>query len=521
MINNKFVASFYCYLNHNSKTDFVIDLNNVWKWVGFSRIDPAKRVLENHFTKDTDYKTVLHQSVENLKGGRPKEQTLMTINTFKKFCLKANTKKADDIHDYYIKMEELLQEAMNEENQEMKSKLQEQEKRIEKLENKPKTEGFIPNTGYIYLIEDVKTDGSFKVGLGEPDTRVSTLNIASCQKSLKIFAVFPSKSMKRSEKIIHQLLEPFRIVKRAEWFYFSDDTALTYAINTIKDVISNVDKYTFENYAEFKEYADKLPNIIEETKTQYTEQKVKPITNKKRKRKNDKVSDFIGVSWAPNNNKWMCRLTKDRDTIFLGNYVTEIEAAKIYNDYAIYLNKKFDLNYTLNEVEGYIPNPRDVPAENNAIKLENKTSNFNGVYFVKSKQYFEANITYKKKKYPLGNNLNDVECAKIYNEQALYFNNHLGTSYKLNEIQDFETTEKNHVLELDIKKIKKFSRFTGVSVRNDSNKFRAYIKHDGKRIDCGTFKDEIDAAKAYNKKANELNALESTRIKYSINDIDN
>ena len=26
----------------------------------------------------------------------------MTINTFKKFCLKAGTKKADEIHDYYL-----------------------------------------------------------------------------------------------------------------------------------------------------------------------------------------------------------------------------------------------------------------------------------------------------------------------------------------------------------------------------------------------------------------------------------
>ena len=30
-----FVSSFYCYLNYNSKTDFVIDLDNVWKWLDF------------------------------------------------------------------------------------------------------------------------------------------------------------------------------------------------------------------------------------------------------------------------------------------------------------------------------------------------------------------------------------------------------------------------------------------------------------------------------------------------------
>jgi hypothetical protein len=32
-----FVSSFYTYLNYNSKTDFIIDMIDVWKWLGFSR----------------------------------------------------------------------------------------------------------------------------------------------------------------------------------------------------------------------------------------------------------------------------------------------------------------------------------------------------------------------------------------------------------------------------------------------------------------------------------------------------
>jgi hypothetical protein len=95
-----FVASFFCYLNYNSKNEFIIDLDNVWKWIGFSRKDPAKVVIDKNFVKDVDYKIVFQQPLENLKGGRPQEQILMTVNTFKKFCLKAGTKKADDIHEY-------------------------------------------------------------------------------------------------------------------------------------------------------------------------------------------------------------------------------------------------------------------------------------------------------------------------------------------------------------------------------------------------------------------------------------
>jgi len=61
-----FVASFYCFLNYNSKSDFVIKLNDVWKWMGFSRIDPAKRVLEKYFTKEIDYIVFLEKAAPQI-----------------------------------------------------------------------------------------------------------------------------------------------------------------------------------------------------------------------------------------------------------------------------------------------------------------------------------------------------------------------------------------------------------------------------------------------------------------------
>ena len=39
-------------------------MDDVWKWLGFSRRDPCKRLIEKHFTKNTDYKILLHQIVE-------------------------------------------------------------------------------------------------------------------------------------------------------------------------------------------------------------------------------------------------------------------------------------------------------------------------------------------------------------------------------------------------------------------------------------------------------------------------
>ena len=54
-----FVTSFYCFLNYNPRSDFVIDLDNVWKWIGFSQKVKAKALLEKYFIINNDYKILL------------------------------------------------------------------------------------------------------------------------------------------------------------------------------------------------------------------------------------------------------------------------------------------------------------------------------------------------------------------------------------------------------------------------------------------------------------------------------
>jgi len=52
-------------------------------------------------------------------NGRPIETILLTINCFKKFCLKASTDKADKIYDYYIKMEDIITKYIDNKNNEI------------------------------------------------------------------------------------------------------------------------------------------------------------------------------------------------------------------------------------------------------------------------------------------------------------------------------------------------------------------------------------------------------------------
>ena len=132
-----FVSSFYCYLNNDFNNDFVIDLDNLWEWLGFNQKVKAKVLLENNFNIDIDYKIFAPEpsgaKKENNRGGHNKEIIMLTVKTFKKLCLKAGTKKADEIHDYFIKLEKVLQEIIMEESNELKLQL-EQQKEIQKTE---------------------------------------------------------------------------------------------------------------------------------------------------------------------------------------------------------------------------------------------------------------------------------------------------------------------------------------------------------------------------------------------------
>ena len=134
-----FVSSFYCYLNCDKKNDFVIDLDNVWKWLGFNQKVKAKILLENHFILNKDYtKSLSHagKQTTHIKGGQNKETFMLNIDTFKKFCLKAGTKKANEVHEYYIQLEETLHEIIQEESNELKLQLENYKNEQNILQNK-------------------------------------------------------------------------------------------------------------------------------------------------------------------------------------------------------------------------------------------------------------------------------------------------------------------------------------------------------------------------------------------------
>ena len=170
-----FVSSFYCYLNYNQTTDFVVDLDNIWQWLGFHQKYEAKRSLEKNFVIDKDYKILLRRLAEqkdDSRGGHNKQTILLNLSTFKLFCIKAGTQKSDEIHKYFVKLEELLHIVVQEECDELRLQIENHisSSQLEKelLREKTILEQYSTNTQCVYygIIDNLSNNGEKLIKFG-------------------------------------------------------------------------------------------------------------------------------------------------------------------------------------------------------------------------------------------------------------------------------------------------------------------------------------------------------------------
>ena len=69
-----YISHLFLYLNYHPINDFIINLENVWKFVGFANKGNAKRLLKHHFTENKDYKISFFRSDKRKKlGGHDNE----------------------------------------------------------------------------------------------------------------------------------------------------------------------------------------------------------------------------------------------------------------------------------------------------------------------------------------------------------------------------------------------------------------------------------------------------------------
>jgi hypothetical protein len=277
-----FVASFYGFLNYDSKMDFVIDLDDVWKWVGFAQKVKATVLLEKNFIINKDYKrslTQLGKQTDHTRGGHNRELFLLNISTFKRFCLKAGTKKADEIHDYYIKLEETLQEVVHEESTELKlqlektnMELQKSEKTREKIREKTLLEQFGSNVQCVYygVIDDVSEANEPLIKFGNSNNlRNRVLNHKETYANFRLLNAFKVENKMQIENAIKEhpmFVERRRTIalKNKKYIELLNANELSFPTldKTIKDIIVNTE-CNIVNYMKLVEENKRLKKQLE------------------------------------------------------------------------------------------------------------------------------------------------------------------------------------------------------------------------------------------------------------------
>jgi hypothetical protein len=266
-----FVTSYYCYLNYHPTNDYVIDLDKVWQWLGFNKKYNAIRVLEKNFIKDKDYKCLLLIQEEQKKGrgGHNKETIMLNIKTFKLFCMKAGTKKAEQTHEYYVKLEDILHEVIQEETDELRLEFEtyktntNQEK--EMLRENTILEQFPKNSQCIYygVIDNKEGEDEHVIKYGHSNHLYN--RIIQHKKTYKNFRLMNAYRVENRTLIENEIKNHSELVAHKR-IYTIEDVHYTELLanilpskldKVIKEIIMNIE-YSPENYKILLEKSKKM-----------------------------------------------------------------------------------------------------------------------------------------------------------------------------------------------------------------------------------------------------------------------
>jgi phage anti-repressor protein len=99
------IAIIQSYLQSSEK--FPVPFEEYWQWVGYSRKDVAKRVLEANFTQDADYST-LRRKVER----QWVDEISLSNDCAKNFAMLAQTDTGKQVRNYFLECEKALHQVI-------------------------------------------------------------------------------------------------------------------------------------------------------------------------------------------------------------------------------------------------------------------------------------------------------------------------------------------------------------------------------------------------------------------------
>jgi phage anti-repressor protein len=238
-----YIANLYIYMNYHPTNDYPINLEDVFKMIGFANKGNAKRTLENNFILDEDYKSSFLPTEKREIGGSLNEQIMLNVDTFKSLCMLAKTDKGKEIRKYYVKLENIYNELMKEEIQEQQNKLQNTQNQLQLtlLESQEKqdkinlltrkTNKFEPGESVYIFHSTINNDDNTEItDITKNNTGINLYKVGRTKNANGRDAIHKTASYKGIllqikcvdsvllERVIHFLLNKYRCANRREWF---------------------------------------------------------------------------------------------------------------------------------------------------------------------------------------------------------------------------------------------------------------------------------------------------------------
>jgi hypothetical protein len=268
-----YIGNLYMYMNYHPTNDFIINLDHVFKMIGFATKGNAMKTIKSNFVVDEDYKILLSHTGKQVYGGSEsekaafpygkagpsndevifrmeknlggaglnKEDILLNVDTFKNLCMIAKTEKGKTIRKYYVKLENIYNQLIKEEIQQIKEAqettvklLEEKEKCLEEkakineeLVNKNKlleqqkhkdiTYEEISKAGHVYIFS-CDQPGTYKCGRTKNvNSRVKGLQTA-CVQTIQVLFDYPTNNDLLLETAVHHILDRYRCNSNREHF---------------------------------------------------------------------------------------------------------------------------------------------------------------------------------------------------------------------------------------------------------------------------------------------------------------
>jgi phage anti-repressor protein len=204
-VPHDFIEDFFDIISASSNGEvFSIDIEKAAKWLAANK-RVLTRTLQRSYTINTDYIVVKteRKAHERTRGGHNKNNYFLTIDCFKRLCMRSNTDKAESVRTYFIEVDDFVSRYSDTIVKALVTNL-----------NKPSKAHDGPGWIYVFrVIEDLLKVGQTTNLL----KRLSTYNTGRAS-DVEMLATFKSQNRMKAEECVKSFSQAKRYKSRRELY---------------------------------------------------------------------------------------------------------------------------------------------------------------------------------------------------------------------------------------------------------------------------------------------------------------